>query len=111
MLAVMGIIGPRDPSTLVQAVLPLADQLIFTRPRTPRALDPAELTRCVPDLPCRAVPRLADALDLARRGNNPVLVTGSLYLVGEARALLLGEICDPVASWDPLERIIAPQQT
>jgi dihydrofolate synthase/folylpolyglutamate synthase len=43
---------------------------------------------------------LDDALALARRhaGIRPVVVCGSLYLVGEARAKLLGEPMDPVVA-------------
>ncbi|HWO23099.1 MAG TPA: hypothetical protein VNO30_30365, partial [Kofleriaceae bacterium] len=46
-------------------------------------------------------PDLPAALAAARRFGAPILVAGSLFLVGEARALLLGAPADPIAVSDP----------
>jgi dihydrofolate synthase/folylpolyglutamate synthase len=58
------------------------------------AADPIELARQFGGI---AAPSLEDALTEARRQapEGLVLVTGSLYLVGASRALLLGEATDP----------------
>jgi hypothetical protein len=45
-------------------------------------------------------PDLATAL--ARAGAAPTVVAGSIFLVGEARRLLLGEPADPLPVQDPL---------
>ena len=45
---------------------------------------------------------LAAGLARAHEAGDPILVTGSLYLVGEARALLLGEPVDPVVTAEPV---------
>jgi hypothetical protein len=74
-------------------------------PPSARAADPEPIARACPGAswghdPARA---LADAR--AAAGKQPgaaVLVTGSVYLVGLARQLLLGEPVDPVAVADPL---------
>ena len=95
---VLGTNGPRDAAPLVEPLLALADQVVFTRPRSDRALDPEQLARMFPG--AVAAPDLAAALALAR-ADLPRLITGSLYLVGEARALLAGEPVDPVATADP----------
>lgn len=76
----------------VAAILfPLADEVIATAPDHPRAVRP-ELIRELAHHPrLRLAPRLADALRLLE-GASPsdvVFITGSLFLVGEARAMLM----------------------
>lgn len=101
---VLGLIGAREASELVAPLLPHVGRLVLTRPQSPRALAPERLAASVEGLGCRAevAPDLASALSLARGFEDPVLVTGSLYLVGEARQLLLGEPADPLRTADPL---------
>ncbi|HEV7890879.1 MAG TPA: cyanophycin synthetase [Pyrinomonadaceae bacterium] len=83
----------------IGAVLfPAAERLVLTEPRSPRAATVRELLRAVPvQDPPRSValaPSVSDALTLARaqtpRGG-AIVVTGSLYLVGEVKALLATE--------------------
>jgi dihydrofolate synthase / folylpolyglutamate synthase len=74
-------------------LFPRAAQVIATAPDQPRALNPqaiAELTSH-PDL--RTASSLRAALDLVRDAGprDAIFITGSLYLVGEARTLLLGK--------------------
>jgi len=71
-----------------------------------------ELARAVPPGPAvHVVPAPAAALALARdlvRGGQGgdtgglVVVAGSLFLVGELRAALLGEPVDPIVTGDPM---------
>lgn len=83
----LGEIGP--------VLFPSAERLVLTEPRSPRAATVQELLRAVPTQdPPRSValaPSVSDALTLARaqtpRGGT-IVVTGSLYLVGEVKALL-----------------------
>ncbi|HWU90307.1 MAG TPA: hypothetical protein VN253_23745, partial [Kofleriaceae bacterium] len=53
------------------------------------------------DVSTEEAPDLRSALAAARRFGAPILVAGSLFLVGEARALLLGAPADPIAVSDP----------
>jgi dihydrofolate synthase/folylpolyglutamate synthase len=76
-------------------LFPAAERLVLTAPRSPRAATVEELLRVVPaDDPPRSValaPSAADALTLARAqtpAGGTICVTGSLYLVGEIKALL-----------------------
>ena len=65
-----------------------ARRIVLTRPTGPRGREPRELLRLAGR---RAVvePRLERAIDEALGGDSPLLVIcGSFYLVGEARALL-----------------------
>ncbi len=72
-------------------LFPLADQIIATAPRMPRALRP-ETIRTLADHPnLRTAPTLQDALAIIRREAAPedaVFITGSLFLVAEARGAL-----------------------
>lgn len=65
---------------------PVADRLVTSPERL------AEIARTVaPNLPLTLAPSPAEALDLARTTNPPdglIVITGSLYLVGEMRAAL-----------------------
>jgi len=94
---VLGLLREKDPSEMIDALgVRAEDAVIVCRPPSPRALDPqaiAEVLRARPEPP-RAVEvrdEPAEALALAREGapeDAQVIVTGSLYLVGAARALL-----------------------
>ena len=67
-------------------LFPLADRLILTSPDNPRALHPDALQQ--PG--ARIAPNIKEALAMVDAGpGDVVFVTGSLYLVGEARPLLL----------------------
>jgi dihydrofolate synthase/folylpolyglutamate synthase len=78
-------------------LFPAAEHLVLTEPRNPRAATVGELLRAVPvPPPSRSIslaPSSRDALLIARAHTPPagtVCVTGSLYLVGEVKALLEG---------------------
>jgi folylpolyglutamate synthase/dihydropteroate synthase len=67
-------------------------QFVFTKPQNNRAKDPADLQRLVPQSHAEAT--LPEAIAYAR-SHAPVeatiLICGSLYLIGEARPLLLNQ--------------------
>jgi len=73
-------------------LFPLASDVIATAPRQSRAVDP-ETIRALADHPSvQTAPDLATALKIARGGppDRVIFITGSLFLVGEALALLNG---------------------
>jgi folylpolyglutamate synthase/dihydropteroate synthase len=84
---------------MLDALRPLAGEVWLVRPRTDRARDPAEL---LPLCPGARVATLAEALD--RVSGDVILVTGSTYLVGQAREILIGEPPDPLPVGDPSHR-------
>ena len=81
------------------ALLPLSDRIIFTRAEPVRSASPeALLVQLPPEHQCRAecAATVAEALARAAAETTPddlICVAGSLYLVGRARQLLLGEDC------------------
>ena len=88
---VIGLSAGKDARGVLGALVPWADSLRLTRAQHERAADPAELLQLArelaPDRPIVVEPdlptALAAALDAAE-ADDLVLVTGSLFLVGEA---------------------------
>jgi dihydrofolate synthase/folylpolyglutamate synthase len=88
---VIGIMRDKDATRILEALLPVASRIVFTAPRSARAAAPESLSslarRLDPEIP---VETAADPLDaiarLGDRAEGPIVVAGSLYLVGEVRA-------------------------
>ena len=85
----------RDKSVdeIGETLLPAAQEVILTQVESERALRPeAMLELFSPHPRLRTAPRLAHALEIVRAEAAPedvVFITGSLYLVGEARPLFV----------------------
>jgi dihydrofolate synthase/folylpolyglutamate synthase len=94
-ILVLGMMQDKDREGFLDHLLPHADEVIVTQAHIPRSATVQEL-----EAPLRARGRTAsmvsdpaDAISLARRMAAPddlILVTGSLMLVGETKAILLG---------------------
>jgi dihydrofolate synthase/folylpolyglutamate synthase len=68
-------------------LFPLADELILTAADSPRSMPPQDLAALAGR--GRAVPNIGAALELVARevaADDAIIITGSLFLVGEARA-------------------------
>jgi dihydrofolate synthase/folylpolyglutamate synthase len=93
---VLGILHDKDIPAVAEQLLPLADQLILTRPAYIRGEDPHRLARRIPAPRqalhvCEHIPEaVGKALSLYRRGDL-IVITGSLYTVGEARDYILSQ--------------------
>lgn len=89
---VVGMLAGRNPAELLDLLdVATAAEVVCCTPDSPRALPAAGLADEVVRLGGRArvVPDVAEALDVALQGADPddaVVVTGSLYTVGAARA-------------------------
>lgn len=99
----------KEISTILESMLSAADAAILTRVQYYRGAPVEQLLRQVPAAlrgRCRAAPDVAEALrqagELANSPEDLVVVAGSVFLVGEARTLLLGEVTDPVKVTDPV---------
>ncbi|HZS36770.1 MAG TPA: folylpolyglutamate synthase/dihydrofolate synthase family protein [Polyangia bacterium] len=98
---IFGVVADKDAPAMLAALAPAADELVLTRPDSPRARDPESLRALAPN--ARVAPSLAEALALAAaRARGPIVVAGSIFLVGEARRLLTGERADPLIVQDPM---------
>lgn len=82
----------KDLNVIGPLLFPLASEIVFTAPDQPRAFRPEELRELSGERRARIAATTADALRLVEDAGprDAVFVTGSLYLVGEARRLLMG---------------------
>ncbi len=102
LVGVVGILADKDAEHMLSVLEPVLDEIVVTRPASPRALPVDALAEIAGDVfgtdRLHVAERLDDALalavDLAEQGvgGSPtgagVLVTGSITLVAEARTLL-----------------------
>lgn len=89
---VYGTMRDKSIGEIVETLFPLASELILTRPDSPRSLDPGSLLRVCDHPRARVCENLRGSLELLRREAAPddvIFISGSLFLVGEARALLV----------------------
>ncbi len=91
---VLGVSQPKDIAGIVRALAPITGTVIATQARHPRAYPAATVAQATANAGLRVStqPDMAMALAAARRETSPeglIVVTGSLFLVGEARTLLL----------------------
>ncbi len=93
---VFGALADKPFEDMLAVLAPLAARRVYATPkgRTPAALDALEAV-APGEVAADGAAALARALALASPGDT-VLVTGSIYLVGEVRGALLGIDCDPV---------------
>lgn len=94
---VVGLLREKDPSEMLRAFdVESVEHLVVTRPPSPRALDPGVVADAAIQLGVAAdridlVPDVALAVARARdltAADGQIVVTGSLYVVGAARAAL-----------------------
>jgi dihydrofolate synthase / folylpolyglutamate synthase len=95
---VFGALADKAWREMAEIVGTLAEARVYTSPRGRAAAAPHALAA---EVPGRVAETIAEALTAARAAAGPeglVVVCGSLMLVGEARAALLGLTMDPVVA-------------
>jgi dihydrofolate synthase/folylpolyglutamate synthase len=95
LVVIFGCAADKDVGPMLRALSMGADKVIFTKAAdNQRAADPAKLAKMFSDIdgkPAMHAPDLASAVELAKRSlssNDVLAVTGSLYLVGDAKRLM-----------------------
>lgn len=97
LILVWASMADKDIAATLATIAPLADWIIFTRPESERSATTEQLIALLgaDDNKAQGVATVAEALalaaDLANAGDL-ICVAGSLYLVGAARKILLGEV-------------------
>jgi dihydrofolate synthase/folylpolyglutamate synthase len=92
---VFGVMGDKNVEGMIERLSGIASGFVATAPDSARAVPPPELARRVAalvDVPVLQAATVEEAVDMARleaEREGAVLVTGSLYLVGEVRDLVL----------------------
>jgi dihydrofolate synthase/folylpolyglutamate synthase len=86
-------VAAKDVAGILALLAPLAAEIFLCPVATPRALSAADLAAALPPdaPPHHLLPSFPAAFEAARSSGRPLLIAGSLFLVGEARAYLTGE--------------------
>ena len=98
LLVVWGSMGDKKYGGMLNTVARIADYLVLTSPDSERSASPEELAAALDDTlnkPHVCIPRVGEALETIKKeaaADDLVVVAGSLYLVGEFRKLLMGEV-------------------
>jgi dihydrofolate synthase / folylpolyglutamate synthase len=100
---VLAVSADKDVRAIVRELAPHVRAIVATRYQQERALDPDPLAVICRELVAdvRSAPDLGSAVELARTIGSPILIAGSLFIVGEARVAYLGAPSDPVRVSDP----------
>jgi dihydrofolate synthase/folylpolyglutamate synthase len=93
LIFIFGAMKDKAISDMAEILFPLADRVIATRPDNPRSASPEEIQQAAgrTGIELDTAPDAASALELARAIAQPraiIVITGSIYLVGEAMRLL-----------------------
>ena len=93
----LGMLADKEREKVVNMLVPLADELIITRPDSPRAGDWRALGKLAEQhgrpVTCIENPKEAVVFALKRLGENDMLcVTGSIYMLAEARQALINDL-------------------
>lgn len=98
LIMVWASMGDKDFQVCVGEIAPLCSRLIFTRPETLRSATPAQLIEALPEDAkgkCLSSSSVEEALSQAYALAGPkdlICIAGSLYLIGKARSLLVGDL-------------------
>lgn len=93
MVVIFGCCGDKDIPGMLKLICLGADKIIFTGIDSPRSADPADLVSAFSEVSVRmaqVAPNLAGALEIAEKAitrEDLICVTGSFYLVSEAKRL------------------------
>jgi dihydrofolate synthase/folylpolyglutamate synthase len=93
LLLVIGIMQDKDIAAILAPIVPLADRVFLTRAEYIRSAEPEKLLSFLDRDrgKCRLFPALSQAIDQAvieAADDDLICITGSLFVVGEARAYL-----------------------
>lgn len=82
----LGVLADKDVRGVVEALVPLFDDVVVTASQSPRSISARHLASIVEDVsgkPPRVAPTIAAALDLLQ--DTPTLATGSITVAGEVK--------------------------
>jgi dihydrofolate synthase/folylpolyglutamate synthase len=85
---VYGAMRDKAVDEVIGTLFPLAAEVVLAAPNQPRALNPESLEEVADHPSVRIAGTVADAIRITREKPMTTFFTGSLFLVGEARALL-----------------------
>lgn len=94
---IAGILRDKNIAEILRPLAPWADEIVLTRPDIERAAEPDLLLSSLESLPVRRTvrERVADAIahvESLLQPEDTLVITGSLYTVGEAKAVYAGTV-------------------
>lgn len=94
---VFSAVAGKDIAGILEILTPLASRILLCPVDTPRAISAVEIAACLPpgSPPHEVFDTFEKAFTAAQSHGAPILVAGSLFLVGEARAFLTSEKFQP----------------
>ena len=98
LLVVWASMADKKFGDMLNAIARMADYLVLTSPDSERSASPEALAAALEDslhTSYDCIPRVSDALEKVKKEattDDLVVVAGSLYLIGEFRKLLIGEV-------------------
>jgi dihydrofolate synthase/folylpolyglutamate synthase len=97
---IIGILREKNIRRMLSLIAAWADEIVLTRPDIERAADPSELSALLEtSIPKTVQQTVADAISYAEarlKPNDTLVITGSLYTVGEALAYFQGVTLSPI---------------
>jgi dihydrofolate synthase / folylpolyglutamate synthase len=93
---IFGVMADKQYASMLRMLAPLCDRVFFSQPKLRRAASAAKLRKVTRGVATRDI---ADALARAKRAVGPsgeVVIAGSVFVVAEARARVLGLRSDPL---------------
>ena len=92
---IFGVMGGKDVASMAEVLFPKAENVILTQPDNSRAMTAKDITASLPDGVDKELMTITatvqEALQIAKElagSDGVILITGSLYLVGEAKKIL-----------------------
>ena len=89
---IFGAVEGKSTSEVLSIIAPIATHFHFVPINSPRSLSTKELVAALPENPppSTAHPTLSTAMTATQTATHPILITGSLFLIGEVKASLAG---------------------
>jgi len=98
LILVLGISSDKDIKGICHELYDLADEVVLTKANNPRATSPKVLAKYFNDKVVHKTNNVKEAEEIARRiakKEDLILVTGSLFVVGETRELFIRDVFEP----------------
>lgn len=87
---ILGVLKDKDMTAICRALLPIAAGFLAVPVRSHRSSAPEDIVQILrtldPSVHCKTAPDLAHAFEMIKKMPHKILVTGSLFLAGEALA-------------------------
>lgn len=85
-IVILGVSADKDIEGITEEISKIADAVILTKAKTPRAMDPYKLKKYFKNIPARISANVKEAYNIAKDisgKHDIILITGSFYIAGE----------------------------